>query len=209
MEISLESLKENRQLIIPESEVTLEIIGDGTFTMPPDFSFPQITEISSPYCALKFTNKTFPNLEKISFLKLDSKKRMLAELPNLEHLKSLGIGPNSNETIFNYLANSRINELNLSGGKITSIDGISKIKELTNIRLHNLSSLTDISDLHNLNSLKTLNILYCTKLSEFDVVYSLKTLSELSITNCKAFDNSKYEKTINAMDINNINIWNP
>ncbi|MFC9985440.1 hypothetical protein, partial [Microbacterium keratanolyticum] len=174
------------------------LIDDGKTLHWPRITLPNLRALTV-VGELRFDEEQFPLLESLSF-RPDRSLRTLRQalaLPLVDlHLQLVP----TDEEIFELLAARPLHSLGLHGGtKLTTLNGIGALSDLTTLRVKNLRNLSDISGLRMLPRLERLDLQYCTKISNIEVVNDLDSLSRLTLVGCGNVGVEKIQHTIDGL----------
>jgi hypothetical protein len=163
---------------------TLVVETQEPATMPEGAVFPHIENVVAP-APLFFEEGTFPALDNLG-IRFDKKQKMLPIVGRLRKLRSLGMGPVSDGSVFEPLAGlADLTWLGIGGGNLPSLNGIEQWPALESIRLHNLPKLADIGAIEKLDRLEQVEILYCPSLASVNALARLPSLRRLELIGCK------------------------
>jgi hypothetical protein len=196
---------ELRPQAFPSRVRVLEIVGDGAIGFPEEITFPHVQRLTTDRVALRFGPQTFPRLKHLQFL-LDSRRSMLAVLPELKLLQTLSIGPNRDGEIFRAVGASALRALNLAGGTMRALGGIERLESLTAIGLRSLDKLEDIDALTQLPKLNDVMITWCAKLSDYRPLLRLSALDYLDVFGCKNFDVAHYGPKLQTLRLKGLSL---
>lgn len=174
------------------------LIDDGKTLHWPRITLPNLRALTV-VGELRFDEEQFPLLESLSF-RPDRSLRTLRQALSLPlvglHLQLVP----TDEEIFEMLAARPLHSLGLHGGtKLTTLDGIGALSDLTALQVKNLRNLGDISGLRMLPRLERLDLQYCTKISNIEVINDLDSLSRLTLVGCGNVGVEKIQHTIDGL----------
>lgn len=183
---------------IPESLEELNISYEGRVIRWPDVVLPRLRSLFV-HTVFRFDTSAFPVLRELSVSpdRKQSNVRAALNLP-LEELNVLRVS--LDQEIFDIVSAQPLRRLGLLGGRaLTSLDGISALPQLEELRLKNLPGLSRISGLRELPSLSRLSIQYCTRITDIEVLNDLPKLNDLQVIGCGGLGLGPVKDTISRI----------
>ena len=160
-----------------------------------DEIFPNLLYISVLQGSIKFKQKNLPKLRSISCKYSDEVMNELLYYKRLDEIVFYAV--NDTNVLDQLSGLEDLNHLKINSGKITSLEGISKIKGVEHLQLATLSHLTDVSELAEMDSLQALWINTCKYISSWEFLLEMKSLKKLSLfSGGKIYPNEKILSTL-------------
>lgn len=168
-----------------------------------DEIFPNLLYLCVLQGSIKFKQKNLPKLRSISCKYSDE---VMNELLSYKRLDNIIFYSVNDTNVLDQLSGLKdLNHLKINSGKITSLEGISKIKGVEHLQLATLSHLTDVSELVAMDSLQALWINTCKYISNWDFLLEMKSLKKLSLFGCGK--NRPNEKILSALEERGIKVF--
>lgn len=145
------------------------------------------------------------NLIKLKDFGVQWKKGKILNIQNCINIESIFIDSFNESDLSIFGNNTKIKSFRMKVGKISSLKGIDKFKNLQFLELANCPKLTDISDIHSLKEIKNINLYNCSKVFDFDILAELPNLESLSIDNCKDIKSIKFIDKLEKIKILSVN----
>ena len=168
-----------------------------------DEIFPNLLYISVLQGSIKFKQKNLPKLRSISCKYSDEVMNELLYYKRLDEIVFYAV--NDTNVLDQLSGLEDLNHLKINSGKITSLEGISKIKGVEHLQLATLSHLTDVSELVAMDSLQALWINTCKYISNWDFLLEMKSLKKLSLFGCGK--NRPNEKILSALEERGVKVF--
>ena len=168
-----------------------------------DEIFPNLLYISVLQGSIKFKQKNLPKLRSISCKYSDEVMNELLYYKRLDEIVFYAV--NDTNVLDQLSGLEDLNHLKINSGKITSLEGISKIKSVEHLQLATLSHLTDVSELVAMDSLQALWINTCKYISNWDFLLEMKSLKKLSLFGCGK--NRPNEKILSALEESGVKVF--
>lgn len=147
-----------------------------------DEIFPNLLYLCVLQGSIKFKQKNLPKLRSIICKYTDEVMNELLSYRRLDNIIFYSV--NDTNVLDQLSGLEDLNHLKINSGKITSLEGISKIKGVEHLQLATLSHLTDVSELVAMDSLQALWINTCKYISNWDFLLEMKSLKKLSLFSC-------------------------
>ena len=165
-----------------------------------DEIFPNLLYISVLQGSIKFKQKNLPKLRSISCKYSDEVMNELLYYKRLDEIVFYAV--NDTNVLDQLSGLEDLNHLKINSGKITSLEGISKIKGVEHLQLATLSHLTDVSELAEMDSLQALWINTCKYISSWEFLLEMKSLKKLSLFSCgKIYPSEKILSTLKGRGV--------
>ena len=165
-----------------------------------DEIFPNLLYLSVLQGSIKFKQKNLPKLRSISCKYSDEVMNELLYYKRLDEIVFYAV--NDTNVLDQLSGLEDLNHLKINSGKITSLEGISKIKGVEHLQLATLSHLTDVSELAEMDSLQALWINTCKYISSWEFLLEMKSLKKLSLFSCgKIYPNEKILSTLKGRGV--------
>ena len=168
-----------------------------------DEIFSNLLYLSVLQGSIKFKQKNLPKLRSIICKYTDEVMNELLSYRRLDNIIFYAV--NDTNVLDQLSGLEDLNHLKINSGKITSLEGISKIKGVEHLQLATLSHLTDVSELVAMDSLQALWINTCKYISNWDFLLEMKSLKKLSLFGCGK--NRPNEKILSALEERGVKVF--
>ena len=168
-----------------------------------DEIFPNLLYLCVLQGSIKFKQRNLPKLKSISCKYNDEVMNELLSYRRLDNIIFYSV--NDTNVLDQLSGLEDLNHLKINNGKITSLEGISKIKGVEHLQLATLSHLTDVSELVEMDSLQALWINTCKYISSWEFLLEMKSLKKLSLFGCGK--NRPNEKILSALEESGVKVF--
>lgn len=194
----LAHLDQIKELILHASPVTdlsplagisqLELLDlpccDSITDLTPLSSLKQLKRLNLGYCNSIINLTPLCSLKRLTKLSLERCKSLidLTPISGLKELKWLNLGMCESITQFGGLSElTELRSLNLSDTRLTDVNVLSPLIELTHLDLSECGLLKDLNGLSSLAKLRSLNLSKCSSVSDIRFLSSLSELEDINI----------------------------
>ena len=150
----------------------------------PLYSLKNLKDLSMTYSDNRLDFSKFESLETLGVTGADKKIKNI----NIDGLKKLRLVSTKNLDCKFISELKDLEEIRISGGRVTSLSGIENLHQLKLIRLDHCPSLIDISSICNLDKIFYLYVETCKRLSNFSCLKENINIEELFISNIDSID---------------------
>lgn len=174
----------------------------SNLTFKKEVVFPNLLHLSLGSGVLKFTAENVPSLKSLGCKYTDSVMEALYSYNQMDNI----MFSNVNENIFEKIARLKyVKKLDITNGKLSSVEGISKIKGLEFLYLASLSNLKQLTEIENIETIETLKINACKNIDDWSFLLNLKNLKELVIFGTgKNVPNKEITKVLKSREIKGV-----
>lgn len=186
---------------LPASLKQLLFTGDRKASWPKAIVLENICHLGAG--SVKFSASNFPYLRQLG-MHLGTDRSRLELLGSYSELMQLGLTAVNDNEVFTAIASNKLQGLGLSGGKLTSLNSIRRLENLSELTLSFMTGLQDITALSQLPNLRKLHLSHCKNIRDFSAILQMEQLQDLTLYDCNAEAVSKLRSQITEGSIANL-----